>query len=326
VETSNDPKGKAMKCNTICVLGGTGFVGQHLVTRLANEGRRVRVLTRNRERHRQFLVMPNVELIEANALDPQALAEQFAGQDAVINLIGILNGSEQAFRALHGTLPGNVAQACAETGVRRLLHMSALNADASDGPSIYLRTKGAGESAAHEVQGVQVTSFQPSVIFGPDDSFFNRFAALLKLSPVIPLACPNARFAPVYIDDVVRAFTTSLENESTFGQRYELCGPRIFTLKELVEYTAALIGRKRLIIGLSDRLSQLQARVFERIPGKPFTLDNFLSMQVDSVCRCDGLAALGIKPCSVDAVMPPYFRGREGVRSRYSGLRRVARR
>ena len=321
-----------MKIEKICVLGGTGFVGSHLVARLINRGHEVRVLTRRRERHREFLVMPKAELRELADFSPESLQAQFSACDAVINLIGILNGSEQAFQKVHAELPANIVKACLATGVKRYLHMSALNADAEQGPSLYLRTKGAGEDAAHAgaEQGLVVTSFQPSVIFGPDDSFFNRFAALLKMGPIMPLACPNARFAPVYVDDVVTAFITALNKPETAGQRYQLCGPKVYTLKELVEYTAQMIGRRRKVWSLSDKLSRVQAKIMDRtlrwLPkGPPLSLDNYQSLQADSVCHSDGLAALGITPRSVESVMPQYFSGALS-RLRYNELRRDSRR
>lgn len=314
-----------MKIDTICILGGTGFVGGHLITRLVNEGYRVRLLTRHRERHREFLVMPQVSLRGVADLEADTLVVQFQGCQAVINLIGILNGSEQAFRAVHVELPARVVEACRQAGVRRYLHMSALNADAEHGPSQYLKSRGAGEDAAHAgaEHGIRVTSFQPSVIFGPDDSFFNRFAALLRLAPMLPLACPNSRFAPVYVGDVVEAFARTLADEATAGQRYELCGPKVYTLRELVEYTARLIGRKRLIIGLNDKLAWWQGKVFERLPGQPFTTDNYLSLQVDSVCRQDGLAVLGIEPKSAESLMPRFF-GETGSHARFGDFRRLS--
>ena len=312
-----------MKVQTICILGGTGFVGGHLVTHLANQGHSLKVLTRHPQRHRELAVLPTVDLVEAGIGDQAALETQFAGCDAVINLVGILNGSEAEFQALHADLPRRVAEACRKAGAPRLLHMSALNAD-PNGPSIYLRTKGQGLQAVMQAEGIQATAFCPSVIFGPDDSFFNRFAILLKLSPVIPLACPDARFAPVYSGDVVSAFALALEDASTSGKSYELCGPRVYTLKELVEYTAQLIGRKRLIVGLPDGLARLQARIFEHLPGQPFTTDNYNSMQRDSVCRSDGLAALGIVPHSVEAIMSRHFQHQDARAYRYEAMRRLA--
>ena len=312
-----------MKIQTICILGGTGFVGGHLVTHLANEGHSLKVLTRHPQRHRELAVLPTVDLVEAGIGDQAALEAQFAGCDVRINLLGILNGSEAEFQALHADLPRRVVEACRKVGTPRLLHMSALNAD-PNGPSIYLRTKGQGLQAVMQTEGIHATAFCPSVIFGPDDSFFNRFATLLKLSPVIPLACPNARFAPVYIGDVVDAFTLALEDAATYGQTYELCGPRVYTLKELVEYTAQLIGHKRLILSLPDGLAKLQARIFQHLPGQPFTLDNYNSMQRDSVCQSDGLAALGLTPHSVEAIMSRHFQHQDARAYRLEAIRRQA--
>ncbi len=322
-------KGKDMKVQTVCVLGGTGFVGRHLIARLYNEGFRVKVLTRHRERrHRELLVMPTVELVEAEVRDPAVLAREFEGIDAVINLIGILNEEgSQRFADVHARLPGTVADACRQAGVRRLLHMSALNADAVNGASDYLKTKGAGEDAAHAAaDGLQVTSFRPSVIFGPGDSFFNRFAGLLRLAPVLPLACPNARFQPVYVGDVADAFVRSLDGARTVGQRLELGGPRTYTLKELVEYTARLLGRHRIVLGLPDGLSRLQAQIFDKLPGKLLSLDNYRSLQVDSVVTgTDGFALLGIAPHSVEGIVPATLAG-QSSRGRYTEFRGAARR
>ena len=321
-----------MHIKKLCILGGTGFVGSHLVSRLANDGYHLKILTRNRERHKKFLVMPDVEVIQSANLNVATLAAQFSDCQTVVNLIGILNGSEQQFRALHAELPQAVVDACQQAGVTRYLHMSALHADADQGPSIYLRTKGLGEQAAHgsTAQGLQVTSFRPSVIFGPDDDFFNRFAQLLAISPVLPLACPNARFAPVYINDVVNAMITSLSEPATFGQSYELCGPRVYTLKELVQYTGTLCGHKRLVLGLSDKLSRTQAKVFDRLFNwlpfdPPFSFDNYQSMQVDSVCNSNGFAALGIAAHSVESIMPRYFEA-QTARGRYRDFRSASRR
>jgi NADH dehydrogenase len=296
-----------MTIQTIGVLGGTGFIGGHLVNRLTRDGYSVRLLTRNAKRAHQFQSTASVEVREVSDFDTTTLAQALSGCQAVINLVGILNGSPEAFDRVHAQLPAHVVAAAAQTGASHYLHMSALNANAEHGPSEYLKSKGRGEAAAlaGSEQGLHVSSLQPSVVFGPGDSFFNRFAGLLKFSPMIPLACPNARFAPVYVGDVVEAFMRTLTRSDTAGQCYELCGPKIYTLKELVEYTAELTGRKRFILGLPDGLSRLQAKVFERLPGQPFTTDNYLSMQVDSVCRRDGLAELGITPHAAADILPP---------------------
>jgi len=301
-----------MQFKMIGLVGATGFVGHHLACELARRGYRMRVLARRRERHRELLVYPTLELVETDVHQVSDLSARLAGCDAVINLAGILNETRhpnESFQSVHVELPRKVAEACASNRITRLLHMSALNAS-PEAPSAYLRSKGEGERvverAAHE--GLQLTIFRPSVIFGRDDGFFNRFAALLRLSPLFfPLACPGARFAPVCVDDVVAAFAGSLADKKTFGKRYELCGPRVYTLAELVQYTARVIGVHRRIIPLGEGLSRLQARILERVPGKPFSLDNFLSMQVDSVCAENGLAALGITPASVEGRVPLYL-------------------
>ncbi len=300
-----------MKSQTLCVLGGSGFVGSHLVARLHQHGHRIKVLTRSREKHRNLSVLPWVQPVHIGALDDTTLTKAFAGCDAVINLVGILNGSEAAFTDLHAHLPERVIKACTANGIGRYLHMSALPADAVKGPSIYLKTKGQGEDTAQRegaAAGIAVTSFRPSVIFGPNDSFFNRFAGLLKLAPVMPLACADSRFAPVYILDVVEAFTRALADPQTAGQRYDLCGPEVFTLRQIVRQTADWMGVKRLIIGLPDALGRLQARTLEWVPGQPFSRDNYLSLQVDSVCGGDnGLERLGISPRSAAPIMAPHF-------------------
>jgi uncharacterized protein YbjT (DUF2867 family) len=182
------------------------------------------------------------------------------------------------------------------------LHMSALNADQSSGASQYLRSKGEGENRAHTLRkpGIAVTSFRPSVIFGPDDSFLNRFAGLLRIPGPLPLACPDAQLSPVYVGDVAAAFANALQDRSTFGKHFELCGPKTYTLEQLVRFIARCNGRRKYIIRLPDWASRLQASILQYVPGKPFTPDNYLSLQVPSVCRQNGLAALGVTPMSLE--------------------------
>lgn len=314
-----------MKIQTICVLGGSGFVGRHLVNRLTRDGYAVRVPTRRRERHRGMLVNPRVNLVEADINDPGSLKAQLDGCQAVVNLVGILNESRAGgFRRAHVELAAQMVETARAQGVERLLHMSALNADPAETGSRYLQTKGEAEDAVHAAAGLSVTSYRPSVIFGPDDSFFNRFAQLLRLSPgLFPLACPEARFAPVYVSDVAEAFARALQDAATVGQRYELCGPHSYTLQALVEYTARTVGLKRWVVPLGDGLSRLQARVLEKVPGKPFSMDNYYSLQKDSVCTADGLARLGITASAVEAVVPQYL-GQRATRARYSDWRRLA--
>lgn len=313
-----------MKIQRVCVLGGTGFVGRNLVARLSNQGCKVRVLTRHPQRNRAVEVLPGVELVGADVHDPNVLQQQFAGCDAVINLVGVLHEYPgQSFRAVQAELPGKVVEACRATGIKRLLHMSALHADAVKGPSQYLFTKGEGERTVMAAEDLAVTCFKPSIIFGPDDAFFNKFADLLKSNPVLPLACPNSRFAPVYVGDVARAFETALENDATIGKSYELCGPRVYTFKELVEDIARMLGKKRLVVGLPDALARLQAKIFGMLPVKIFTTDNYLSLQVDSVCGCNGFEELGITTHSVEGIMPLHFANKT-QRRRYDALRQAA--
>jgi len=321
-----------MSDKIICIIGGTGFVGHHLINRLTRDGYTVRVPTRRRERHRDLLVNPHVQLIEANIYEPAVLRKLFTDCTAVINLVGILNehGHHElglGFDRAHVELPREIVEAMRASQVKRLLHMSALNAYPREEHSHYLRSKGVGEDLVHAAaHGLQVTSFRPSVIFGPGDSFFNRFATLLRITPLVfPLACASSRFAPVFVGDVVEAMAHSLNDASTIGKHCDLCGPEIYTLAELVEYTARQIGVRRRIWALSDAMSWMQARVLEYVPGKPFSRDNYWSLQKESVCTQNYLATLGITPTSIAAVVPGYLAQRS-ARADYQRFRGLARR
>jgi len=191
--------------------------------------------------------------------------------------------------------------------VTRLLHMSALKAEAARAPSHYLRTKGQAEQLIRSHPRIRFTIFKPSVIFGPRDSFTNRFARLLKLTPVLPLACADSRMSPVYVDDVARAFAIALEDSHTIGRTYELCGPDIYTLDEVVHFVRDQLGLKRAIVPLPKGLGRMQAWVGEFLPGKPFSLDNFASLGVAGICGENGFAALGIEPRPMSAIVPSYL-------------------
>ena len=316
-----------MLINKVCIVGGTGFVGRTLANRLTREGIKLRILTRNRERHKDNLILlPAVKLIQSDVHDVDQLKKYFSGCDAVINLVGILNErgrNGRGFYQAHVELTRKIIEACQHTRIKRLLHMSALNADAINGTSHYLKTKGEAEDLAHQAgtQGIKVTSYRPSVIFGREDRFFNRFAQLLKLTPLVfPLACARTRFAPVFVGDVAEVFVQTLKNPASYGHRYELCGPEIYTLEELVRYTAGCIGIKRRIIPLNDILSRIQAAVFDFVPGKPFSTDNFLSARVDSVCKHNGLHHIGITPVAVKTMVPQYL-ANKSQRARYYQFR-----
>ncbi len=280
-------------------------------------------------------MLPGVELIEADVHDEQQLAVLVEGCDAVISLSGILNegrGKNNSFRQVHVELTRKIIAACQGAGVKRLLHMSALNASV-DGTSQYLRTKGEAERLVHAATDIHVTSFRPSVIFGPGDSFFNRFAQLLRISPVLPLACARSQFSPVFVGDVVEAMALTLTRADYYGKTLELGGPRIYTLQQLVAYTASCLGISRAIVPLADPLSRLQAVGMDaagflfNLVGmeKPFSTDNYLSLQTDSICTTDDLVALGITASSIETVVPTYLAS-TGSRSRYDTYRRQARR
>ena len=252
-----------MKYENFLVVGGSGFVGRHLVAALAARGARVTVPTRRRERAKHLILLPTVDVIEADVRDSRALAGLAAGRDAVVNLVGILHsrrarpGEEgpnhygPQFAQAHVELAQSVVAACREAGVSRLLHMSALGAGAR-APSEYLRSKGIGEQLVLAADDLAATVFRPSVIFGPEDRFLNLFAQLAALLPVLALGSSGARFQPVYVGDVVRACIAALESREAAGKRYDLCGPREYTLRELLDYVCRITGRRRLIVGLPD--------------------------------------------------------------------------
>lgn len=300
------------KRRRIAILGGSGFVGSHLVARLSQEDHRIKVLARRREDHRELLVHPTADVISVDSSSGESLLRAFENVDVVINLVGILNEkghSGRGFREAHVNLTQRAADAAAKAGVKRFLQMSALGAG-PEGPSHYQRTKGEAESflMTHAARHMAVTIFKPSLIFGAGTCFVDRFAGLLKMAPVMPLACPDARFAPVYVGDVVEAMVRSIDDPGTYGKRYELCGPETWTLREIVHYLRQQLGLKRLVLPLPKPLGKLQAMVFEFLPGKPFSVDNFNSLQLDNVCSEDGFAEFGIQPTSMDAVVPYLLR------------------
>lgn len=296
----------------ITVLGGTGFVGSALVSRLAAAGHRVRLPTRSPQGARHLAVLPNVERIRTDIHNPEKLREVIAGSQVVVNLVGILNEkgfSGRGFELAHAELTRKTIAACVETGVTRYLHMSALGADES-GPSHYLRSKGVAERHVRSSPStLDWTIFRPSVIFGRGDSLLNRFAGLLRLSGgLMPLARAHAKFSPVWIDDVVTAFECALRGGSTSRQSYDLCGPEVMTLGDLVRYTGALAGTGARIIPLPDPIGRAQAFVMDFVPGKPFSTDNFRSLTVDNVCRDNGFTRLGIHPTPLRTIAPTYIR------------------
>lgn len=300
-----------MKAKKICILGGTGFVGRHLARRLADEGHHIKILSRSREDARSLLVLPSCTVVPANIYRDGVLEAELADMDVVVNLVGMLHsgrGKGASFTDAHEALPARVASVCNSLGIPRLLHMSALHAD-PDGPSDYLKSRGVGERAAFEHAGrTGITSFRPSVIFGPDDSFTNRFVDLLRMSPgFIPLACAKARFQPVYIEDVVSAFTHSMTNPATVGQSYDLVGPTEYSLHEIVAFISGVTGINQKIIRLGTGLSKLMAFFLQFVPGKPLAPDNVRSMSIDSVSSRGFPEIFGISPASMEMIVPAYL-------------------
>ena len=315
----------------VLVLGGSGFVGRHVCEKLNQQQIHVTVLTRRRASARHLQMLPLVDVIEVASLDSASLAAQLPGHDAVVNLIAILHGSEAAFEKAHVDLPKALVSACqtsGSNGVKRIVHISALGA-APDSPAMYQRSKARGEAVLRE-SGLDVTLLRPSVIFGAEDKFLNTFASLQQLFPVIPLASSEARFQPVWVEDVATAVIHCLNDRSTIGKTFEACGPDVFTLKQLVElagqYAGVNDGRGRPVFGLPAPLARIQARLMELAPGEPvMSRDNLDAMKIDNVAsgKVPGLEALGIAPSALNAIAPSYL-GAQGLRSGLMAKRKTA--
>lgn len=345
-----------MQTSKVLMIGGAGFIGSHLASRLVelvtNSGvppesqvmdsridplidpEYILVATRHEENARHLLLLPRVELVELDTADDAALDRAIAGMGAggiVINLVGVLHGERAepygaTFAAAHVELPRRIVASCQRTGVRRLLHMSALGAD-SAGPSMYLRSKGDGEQLVRE-SGLDWTIFRPSVVFGPDDHFLNLFAHMQESAPVIPLACAQARFQPVFVLDVADAFINAMSTPATIGRAYELGGPEIFTLEELVRFAGRASGHPRPVLALPDALARIMAAILEHMPGEPMmSRDNLDSMRLDNVLSGPIAPELGIHPASLESVMihalaaRPDHRASSGRRIEESGRR-----
>jgi len=303
----------------VLVLGGSGFIGRHFVAQLARAELRVTVPSRHRERAKYLILLPTVDVVQADIFAPGVLERLMRNQDVVVNLAGILHGD---FERMHVELPGAIVAACRATGVKRLLHMSALGADLN-GPSAYQRTKGEGERVVLDARDLHVSVFRPSVVFGPEDRFLNRFAAMARFLPVLALPCQHARFQPVYVGDVALAMMSALDDTESYGRVYELGGPREYELEQLVELVCAMTGRHRLVIGLPPRLSYAQAWLLEHLPGRLMTRDNYNSMRVPNTTSVP--FPYGIAPRALEGVAPAYLRP-SGPRERYPQLRWRARR
>jgi uncharacterized protein YbjT (DUF2867 family) len=314
-----------MISRNILVIGGSGFVGSAIVRKLVAGGRRVVVPTRRRERAKHLIVLPTVDVVEIDVHDDAALAGLVAGKDAVVNLVGILHGDQgqpygKRFQAAHVDLPRRVAAACTAAAVSRLLHMSALGVSI-DAPSMYLRSKAAGEAAVREAAGsTAVTMFRPSVIFGRDDRFLNLFARMQEFLPLMALGRPDSRLQPVYVEDVASAFVNALDNRATFGRTYDLAGPKAYTLRDIIAFAGRASGHPRPVIGLPDSLAYLQAWLMEFAPVELISRDNLDSLAVDSVSTAAFPAELDVQAASMEAVMTDIL-AQHTPRERYMKLR-----
>lgn len=324
-----------MKLQSVLVVGGSGFLGRHLAAALARESIRTVVPTRSAERAKHLTLLPTVEVVPCDVLEPGRLERLAAGCEMVVNLAGILHGRRGRrdergpndygpdFARVHVELPQAVVRACRAAGARRLLHVSAIGASPS-APSEYLRSKGIGEQAVLAADDLEVTAFRPSVLFGPEDRFLNQFAELARFLPVLAVPAPRAVFRPVYVVDVIAAMLASVHDTDTWGKAYELCGPREYELRALVDYVCAITGRRRIVVDLPEGLAKFAARFAEWLPNPPFTRDNLLSMHVPSTCS--GEFPFGLRPQALEGIAPLYLAPDGLPRERYPQLRWRARR
>lgn len=317
-----------MSAPRVLVLGGSGFVGRHVCEQLTRLGWHITVPTRRAVNAANVQSLPGLTVIEANVHQEADLARLLPGHDAVVNLVAVLHGNEERFEQVHVDLPGKIASAMKKSGVQRLVHISALGAD-PQGPSMYQRSKARGETVLHNA-GLQMTVLRPSVIFGAEDKFLNLFADLQAIAPFMPLAGSATRFAPVWVGDVARAVVVCLQKPDTIGQTYELCGPDVLTLGELVkragQWAGVNHGKGRPVIGLPMWVGWLQAAAMELAPGEPLmSRDNLASMKVDNIAtgQYPALCDLGISAASAAGVAPSYL-GHRGPRSRLNGWRERA--
>jgi NADH dehydrogenase len=301
-----------MRHESILLIGGTGFIGTHIAARLCAAGRRVIVPTRRYTRAKHLLVLPTVQIVEADVFDEATLVRLLTQVDAVINLVGVLHSRPAdpwgpAFEHAHVALPRLLARACVKQGVKRVLQMSALGADVN-GPSMYSRSKAAGERLLLEADGLQVTAFRPSVVFGPDDKFLNLFAKLQAIAPLMAVGGADTKFQPVYVGDVAQAFVDTLDDPKSVGQVLELVGPHVYTLRELVQLAGKYSGHRRAVIGLPDLIARVQAFMLELLPGPTLmSRDNLDSMKTDNVASGRYPVPPHWKPTPIEAVAPDYL-------------------
>ena len=315
-----------MRHSKVLVLGGSGFIGRYIVNLLVGQGCRVLVPARRRDKAKHLILLPTCDVVDADIHDDATLARLTAGQDAVVNLVGILHGTAKDFERAHTRLAQRVIAACEAAGVDRLLHMSALGAD-ENGPSEYQRSKGRAEAAVRASR-LQWTVFKPSLVFGPEDHFLNLFAGLARWFPLLPIGGASAKLQPVWVEDVATAFAHALDTEATYRKVYELAGPQVYTLRELATYAARTAGHPRPVVALSDGMARLQARFMELLPGEPLlSRDNLDSLKRDNVASIQPFtpaAELGVGQTPLEAETF-YLQGMH-PRTRFGGFRTRARR
>ncbi len=300
------------------VFGGAGFIGRQVVQRLAREDWVVRVAGRDAVAARGLHTMGRVGQVAplaADVTDEAGVARAVEGAEVVVNCVGILNG---AFEKVQAEGPARIGRLSAAAGVRRLVHISAIGADATS-ESRYARSKAEGEAGLRAAFPA-ATILRPSIVFGPEDAFFNRFGQMAMLSPVMPVICGDSRFQPVYVGDVAAAVMAVLADEDTAGKTYELGGPRAWTFRELLAFIVKETGRRRPLLEIPLGVARLQARVAELLPNPPLTRDQLILLQRDNVVAEGALTLkdLGITPQAIEALVPGYL-----ARFRPGGNRRV---
>lgn len=317
-----------MKMERVVLVGGSGFLGRVLANRLSRENIGVLIPTRRLSHAVDLLPLPTVDVVEADIHDPTMLTQLVAHADAVVNLVGILhsrggNPYGPDFARAHVELPQKIVAACQAAGVPRLIHVSALGA-AAEGPSGYQRSKAAGEQRIRAAGDAPAwTILRPSVIFGREDHFLNMFVRLAATFPVLPLAGTHTRFQPVHVGDVADVIVRSLREPAAAGQTFELAGPSVYTLRQLVEYVSALSGHPRPVIPLPQWLAMLQAMLMELAPHPLMSRDNVRSLRVDNVAGGPPLP-FGMTPVALEAVAPGWI-GENFLRARYYAMRGRAR-
>jgi uncharacterized protein YbjT (DUF2867 family) len=317
-----------MSFKLVTIFGGSGFIGRHLVRRIAATGATVRIATRRPQGAKFLRPMGDVGQIVpmgVDIFDDAEVANAVAGADTVINLIGILAQSgKQRFDTVQSKAPGRIASKSAAGGVKHLVHLSAIGADASS-KSAYARTKAEGEAAVLAAFPKAVI-LRPSIVFGPEDKFFNRFAAMTQFSPFLPLiGGGNTKFQPVYVGDVADAIMAALHRTNAAGKVFELGGPRIYTFRHLMELMLDVIGRDRTLLSLPWGIASLQASVLELLPGALLTRDQVTMLRHDNVVHegASTLADLGIAATAAEVILPTYL-DRFRVGGRFSVIRRVS--